>query len=119
MNILNYTADIIAIHDGGLPVFETETDYQIHVDEVPTCTTVTSLYSKNSVFIPPQKYSNTVTKKKNAHCSRARGKKEPTSYLGQADSLPGKQLFLLTCSLGKVPGKPYFNPIMLVYRLFL
>ena len=60
MNILNYTADIIAIHDGGLPVFETETDNQIHVDEVPTCTTVTSLYSKNSVFIPPQKYSNTV-----------------------------------------------------------
>ena len=74
MNILNYTAAIIAIHDGGLPVFETETDYQIHVDEVPTCTTVTSLYSKNSVFIPPQKYSNTVIKK-NAHCSRARGKK--------------------------------------------
>ena len=118
MNILNYTAAIIAIHDGGLPVFETETDYQIHVDEVPTCTTVTSLYSKNSVFIPPQKYSNTVIKK-NAHCSRAQGKKEPTSYLGQADSLPGKQLFLLTCSLDKVPGKPYFNPISLVYRLFL
>ena len=43
----------------------------------PTCTTVTSLYiSKNSVFIPPHKHSNTIISKRNAHSSRAREKKK-------------------------------------------
>ena len=56
MNILKQL-QIIAIHDGGLPVFEP----MKYLHCTCTCTTVTSLYiSKNSVFISPHKHSNTV-----------------------------------------------------------
>ena len=36
------------------------TKYEVYLHEPVHCTTVTSLYSKNSVFIPPHKHGNTI-----------------------------------------------------------
>ena len=39
------------------------TKYEVYLHEHVHCITVTSLYSKNKVFIPPHKHSKTVIKK--------------------------------------------------------
>ena len=52
------------------------TKYEVYLHEHVNCTTVTSLYSKNSVFIPPHKHSNTIILKKNAHLEAGLEKKK-------------------------------------------
>ena len=73
-----------------------------------TCPTVTSLYSKNSVFIPPQRYSNTVINKKRLTVAGLEEKR--ANQLSGTSRLPSRQATVLAYMLtGQSPRQAIFQ----------